>query len=144
MDRVWSPFAEDRDLAALAIGLRVPPRQAAQFADAHRGGIEQGEQHPVALLRLQAQQAVDLGFRQNPFGQAVAHPRQAESPSDVEGQVSDAVAEGQQGFEGGKDAVTAGDGQGAESIGEGLEIGQGDARERLVCPATEAGDVGAQ
>ena len=85
---------------------------------------------------------MDLGFRQNPFGQAVAHAGQTESPSDVEGQVSGAVAEGQQGFEGGKDAVTAGGGQGIERIGEGLEIGQGDGRERLPCPAAEAGDVG--
>ena len=41
-----------------------------------------------------------------------------------------------------KDTVTAGGGQGAERIGEGLEVGQGDARERLPCPAAEAGDVG--
>jgi hypothetical protein len=85
---------------------------------------------------------VDRGFRQNPLGQTVPHPGQAESPSDVEGQVPDAVAKGQQGLDGGQDAVTAG-GQGIERIGEGLEIGQGDARERLACRAAEAGDVGA-
>jgi hypothetical protein len=86
---------------------------------------------------------VDRGFRQNPLGQTVPHPGQAESPSDVEGQVPDAVAKGQQGLDGGQDAVTAGGGQGIERIGEGLEIGQGDARERLACRAAEAGDVGA-
>ena len=90
----------------------------------------------------QAQHAVDLGFRQNPLGETVPHPGQAESAADVEGQVSDAVAEGQQGFEGGKNAVTAGGGQFKDRIGKCLEIGQGDARERLPCPAAEAGDVG--
>src|SRR5471032_2317883 len=48
-------LAEDRDLAAIAIGLRVPPAQAAHFADAHRRGIEQGEQNPVALLWFETQ-----------------------------------------------------------------------------------------
>ena len=136
-------LAEDRDLAAIAIGLRIPPAQAAQFADTHRRGIEQGEQYPVALLGLQAQHAVDLGFRQNTLGETVPHSRQAESAADVEGQVSDAVAEGQQGFEGGKDAVTAGGGQFKDRIGKCLEIGQGDGGEGLPCPAAETGDVGA-
>jgi hypothetical protein len=90
----------------------------------------------------QLQYVVDLGLWQNPLGQPVPHPGQAESASDIEGQVSDAVAEGQQALEGGKDAVTAGGGQCTERIGEALEIGKGDRGERLPFPAMEAGDVG--
>ena len=69
-------------------------------------------------------------------------PGKRRDSSDVEGQVSDAVAEGQQGLDGGKNTVAAGGGQCVEGIREGLEIGQGDRRERLASPAAEAGDVG--
>ena len=40
-------LAEDRDLAAIAIGLRVPPAQAAQLADAHRGAEPNRGDHEV-------------------------------------------------------------------------------------------------
>ena len=68
--------------------------------------------------------------------------RQPEGAADIEGQVSDAVAEGQQRFHRGEHAVAAGGCQIRQGIGKALEIGEGNRRQGLPCPGREAGDVG--
>jgi hypothetical protein len=46
-------------------------------------------------------------------------------------------------FHGGEGAVAAGRGEGGERVGERLQVGEGDAGERLPRGGAEAGDVGA-
>jgi hypothetical protein len=48
----------------------------------------------VPLVGLEAQDAVDVGFGQDAFGQAAANGGEPQSAADIEGQVADAVAEG--------------------------------------------------
>ena len=82
-------------------------------------------------------------FRQNSLRQAVLHGRQAQRAADVEGKVADAVAEGEQRFDGGEHPVAAGRRQAAEGVRKDLEIGEGDGGKRLPCPGAEAGEIGA-
>ena len=65
-----------------------------------------------------------VGLGQDAFGQATAHGGQPQGAADVEGQVADAMSEGQQGFHGGQDAVAAGGGQAVE-IGSWANHGGG-------------------
>ena len=65
-----------------------------------------------------------VGLGQDAFGQAAAHGGQPQGAADVKGEVADAMAEGQQGFHGGQDAVAAGGGQAVE-IGSWANHGGG-------------------
>ena len=136
-------LAPDRNLGAVAVGLHVAPAQAADFADSHGGGVEQQQENTVAGIRLQAEHAVDIAFRQDSLRQAVLHGRQAQRAADIEREVADAVAEGEQRFDGGEHPVAAGRRQAAEGVRKDLEIGEGDGGERLPCPGAEAGEIGA-
>ena len=136
-------FAPDGDLGSVAVWLDVAPAKAADFADPDAGGVEQQQESTVAGIRLQAEHPVDVGLRQDPLGQAVADRRQAKGAADIEGEIADAVAEGEQRFDGGERAVTARRGQTKQGIGEALQIGEAHQPQRLPCPGPEPLDVGA-
>ena len=135
-------FSEHRHLAAIGIRLQIPPAEAAQLAHAHAGGVEEGEDRPVTEIRLQAQDAVQIGFRQNALGQAAANCRQTESAANIEWQISGPVGECEQRLNSGQRPVAARRCQRAERVGELLEIGQGHLRQRLAHPCQKVLDVG--
>ena len=140
--RVTSPFPSTVTWPPSEFGLQIPPAEAAQLAHAHAGGIEEGEDRPVPGIRLQAQDAVQIGFRQNALGQAAADCRQTEGAADIVGQVPGPVGEGQQRLDGGQRPVAARRRQFAERVRELLEIGQGHLQEGLAHPRQKVLDVG--
>src|SRR5579862_2314356 len=81
----FTAFAENSDLPAIAIRLQVPPGKFAQLADPDPGSIEEGEQRPVARIRFQAQDTVEVGLGENALSQPVADGGQSDRTPDVEG-----------------------------------------------------------
>jgi hypothetical protein len=120
-------------IAAVAVGLDVAPVKPADFADPDARSVQHQQKSAIPLVGLETQNAVDVGLRQDAFGQAAANGGEPQGAADVEGEVANAVTEGQQGFHRGQDAVAAGGGQGVdvEGIGEALEIGEGHGGQRL-------------
>ena len=78
----------------------------------------------LRIVGFEAQHAVDVGFGQDAFGQA-RRTRPMSKP-----QVTDAVAEGEQGLDGRECPVAAAGGKGGEHIGKGPQISQ-DGGERI-------------
>jgi hypothetical protein len=111
-------LAEHGNLAVVSIGLQVPPGETTQFADPDPGSIEKSENGPVARIRLQAQDTVQVGLGQNPLRQLVPDGGQTESAAHIEWQIADAVAKGEQRFDGGKNTIPAGRSQFAQGIGD--------------------------
>ncbi len=130
-------FAEHGNLSALSVRLQVPPAHRAQFADAHAGSIEQRGDGAIAEIRLQAQDAMQIRFGEDALGEPVAKGGQPQGPAHVERQIADPVAECQEGFKGREGAVPAGRRETAQSIGELLQIGQGDLLKGLPCPGSK-------
>ena len=118
MARVTPPLPKTVIWPPSAVGLQVPPAESAQFADAHPGSIEEREDRPVPGIRLQAQDAVQVGFGQDSLGEPVADRRQAEGAAHIERQVPGAVREGQERFDGRQGAVAAGGSEIAQRVGE--------------------------
>src|SRR5487761_2124330 len=104
--------------------LQIPPQEAAQLAHAHAGGVEEGKDRQVPRIRLQAQDAEYIGFRQNPLGEAAADCWQTEGAADIVGQVPGPVSEGEERLDRGQRPVAARRRGGFERVGELLEIGQ--------------------
>jgi hypothetical protein len=117
-------FAENSNLRAFAVRLKILPREAAKFAHPDPGGIEQQQHVPIPRVRLETQDAVYLRFRQNPFGQAVTNRRQAKYPANIKGQITEPVTKTQEGFDRGKNAVLSSRGEVSKGIGKILEIGK--------------------
>ena len=65
-------LAEDANLSAVAVGLRVAPGKPAEFAYPHPGGGAQQQKGAVPLVGIGAQDAVDVGLGEDVFGQAAA------------------------------------------------------------------------
>ena len=137
-----SAFAEDGDLAAVGAGLEVAPGEIAEFAHPDTRGIEEAQYGAVARIGFEVEDAVEIGGGEDALGEAVAYGGQTEDAADVEGEVAEAVAEGEEGFDGGEDAVAGGGGEGGKGGGEVLEVGEGQGGEGLPCPGSEAEDVG--
>ena len=78
-------LAEDADLAAVPVGLQIPPGELTQFADSDTGSIEECQESPVAGIWLQAQDAMEVRLGQDSLGELVADRRQAERAADIEG-----------------------------------------------------------
>jgi hypothetical protein len=104
---------------------------------------EEQQKHAVAFVGLQTQQPVQIGFGQNALGQAIADGREPERAADIEGEIADAVAEGEERFHRGETPVAAGRFPAGERVGEGLQVGERHERKRLPCPRAKTFGVGA-
>jgi len=84
---------------------------------------------------------VQIGFGKDAFIQAAADRRKPECSAYIKRQVAEAVSEGKQGFDCGKDAV-ASRRRAGQGIGKTLEVGKRDGGERLRHRCLEAFGVG--
>jgi hypothetical protein len=82
---------EHGNLAALSVWLQIPPAQTAQFAHPDSGRVEEREDRPVARIRFEAENPVQVGFGENALVKPVANPRKPQHTPDIERQISDAV-----------------------------------------------------
>ena len=137
-----SAFAKYGNLAAVLIGLQVSPRECAQFTHSYTGSVEEREEGPVAQIRFQAQDPVEIGLGENALRQAIPEGRHAEGAAHIERQIPEPVTECQEGFDGRERAVPAGGSQIGQGIGKLLQPGQGNLPERLPCPRAEPFDIG--
>ena len=80
--------------------MQIPPAEAAEFADAHPGGVQQSKNRPVAGILLQAEDMMQFRFRQNALGQPVAEGGEPQGATDIERQIPNAVTKGEQRLDG--------------------------------------------
>jgi hypothetical protein len=136
-------LAVDGELGGLATRGDVAPAQAAQLGDAQAAVVEDAQQEGVARIGLEGEQALVLGLGQDALGRDAALALEAQGAADIDGQVAEPVAEGEQGLDAAEDAAAAGRVQAGEAVGEGLEIAQRDGGQGLVMEeAPEARGVG--
>jgi hypothetical protein len=89
-------FAEDGDLAApVTAGVEIAPGEAGDLRDAQTGAIEQAQQHAVAGVGLEREQLMDRGLVEDALAEGVLGCVQFQNGADVDGQIADALGEGE-------------------------------------------------
>jgi hypothetical protein len=133
---------EDGDLAGVAVRLQIAPRECAQFADPDGRSVEQRQDRSVPPIGLEADDPVQVRFRENSFVQSVAHRWKSQRPAHIEWEVAQPMSERQKWFNGGKRAIPARWRALFYRLSEFLEIGKCDGAERLPCPGLKSFDIG--
>lgn len=138
----FAAFAEERELATVAIGLNVGPGKGAEFADAGGAGVEDAQEQAVACFGREVDHGVDFTLFQDARGQGVLDGGGFECRADVKAGVAQFVSEGEQTLDGADDALLGVSAQRAERVCERLEIAQGDLGQGLLDDGQQALNIG--
>jgi len=121
----------------------VAPAQGAQLGHTDAASVEQAQQDPIARVDFQGEHALHVGLLQDARGQALAARWELEGTADVEGQVAEAVTEGEQALDGRQGPHARAGFEPGEAVGEVLQRAEREGAERRGAVGLEAGDVGA-
>ena len=125
-------------------GEGVAPLEAAEFADADAGDVEELEDDAVAALGGGVDESGDFTFGEDALGEGVAIGLEFDGDADIIRKIAGLLGEGEERLDGGEGAVAGGglEGQLGEVGGPGLQVGEGDGGEGLVDEGEEVGGVG--
>jgi hypothetical protein len=87
-----SALAVDRDLPGPVAGSQIAPAQARDLGDAQARAVEQGQERPIAGVRLQADHQQGVGLAQDALGERVLDGRGFEHLAEVDAQIADSWA----------------------------------------------------
>ncbi len=125
-------LAADGDLPCILPLLSVAPHQRAQFGDSESPSVEEAQQNSVPAMRLEGEQAVNVGLRQDALGQAILLTGQPQRPAHIKSQIAKSVAKGQEGLHCRQGATSAGRGEAQQGVRKALNVGERDLVQRFV------------
>ena len=114
------------------------PGQCAQFEDSQAGSVKEPEKGSIAPARLKSQNLVDDAFSENALREAVSVRRQTERPSNVEGEIANAMTKGQERLHARQDATPARRRKPVQRVREVLEVRKRDGLQGLTDERAEA------